>query len=76
MKFLKTKETIENDELSTAAYNSESEEYNFNLTSYIQGIITEDQNPKLHLGINGINSERLLISNTDLRMNLEIHRIK
>ena len=67
---------IENDELSTAAYNSESEEYNFNLTSYIQGIITEDQNPKLHLGINGINSERLLISNTDLRMNLEIHRIK
>ena len=67
---------IENDELSTAAYNSESEEYNFNLTSYIQGIITEDQNPKLHLGINGINSERLLISNADLRMNLEIHRIK
>ena len=67
---------IENDELSTAAYNSKSEEYNFNLTSYIQGIITEDQSPKLHLAINGINSERLLISNTDLRMNLEIHRIK
>lgn len=67
---------VENDELSTAAYNSETEEYNFNLTSYIQGIITEDQNPKLYLGINGINSERLLISNTDIGMNLEIHRIK
>jgi len=67
---------IENDDLSTAAYNSETEEYNFNITSYIQSIITEDQNSNLYLGINGINSERLLISNSDLGMNLEIHRIK
>jgi len=67
---------IENDDLSTAAYNSETEEYNFNITSYIQSIITEDQNPNLYLGINGINSERLLISNSDLGMNLEVHRIK
>ena len=67
---------IENDNLSTASYNSETEEYNFNITSYIQSIITEDQNSNLYLGINGINSERLLISNSDLGMNLEIHRIK
>tara|TARA_B100001057_G_scaffold245279_3_gene245626 strand:+ start:37005 stop:38267 length:1263 start_codon:yes stop_codon:yes gene_type:complete len=67
---------IENDDLSTASYNSETEEYNFNITSYIQSILTEDQNPNLYLGINGINSERLLISNSDLGMNLEIHRIK
>ena len=67
---------IENNDLPTAAYNSETEEYNFNITSYIQSIISENQNPNLYLGIGGVNSERLLISNGDLGMELEIHRIK
>ena len=67
---------IENNDLPSAAYNSETEEYNFNITSYIQSIISENQNPNLYLGIGGVNSERLLISNGDLGMELEIHRIK
>ncbi len=67
---------IENDDLPTAAYNLENEEYNFDITSYIQSIISENQNHNLYLGISGVNSERLLINNGDLGMNLEIHRIK
>ena len=67
---------IENNNLPTAAFNSGTEEYNFNITSYIQSIISENQNPNLYLGIGGVNCERLLISNSDLGMELEIHRIK
>ena len=66
-------------QISGGLFNTETEEYNFIITSQIQKMISDNHNTVLRLYVGGKNSnaERLIIDNNSVSgMNLELHRIK